>query len=316
MTESGEAVPRPKVQRSASAFDAARSGSWHYYRPVAMSRSSSTSQDTTTEVTSPSVAPVSSSSNRTQSPSGRPTRRVFDAANPSTWNRQGRVHYTSTPSETLARTESSSSQPSQQRTATSGTSAQPSSLEEWNVYLASAGVSSRERGEILADIFGNMRRSSPLGLRRPTVAVESSPLRRQRALHEGPFARSGPSARFPLDDPDFGDTSAYWEALSGQSGSSRGIAGLWASRSATNAATRTADGSATPVPHLNLPRQPTHLNYAGLAPQVATVRRRSSIASIASYRSNCTLPEYSATGSTHTLPHYRPRTGHEDGITA
>lgn len=305
------AVSRPGVRGSASAFDAARSGSWHYYRPVSIKPIAPPNTQSAPQLPLASIASVE----RLESSAQLPTQQVFDAANPATWNRQGRVLYTAPGIENTNRINGS-----QEPTASSASNrdpSQPRTLEQWSGYLASAGISGRERTELLADIWSNLRQASSEGVHRSTAALRTPTLHGSHPSADGPRSRTSVIAAFSLDDPDFGDTSAYWNSVSQNAVTVRGPAALWSSRAMTRS-TSAPSSSISPSVRPTLPRQPTHLNYSGIAPEVATVRRRASLASVTSCSSRCTLPEYSphATNGSHALPHYSTRDSLDAGIRA
>lgn len=281
---SSPGVQNPASARPrATAFDAARSGSWHYYNPVAnVGTRAAERPDPSTR----SGLSIPASQSSTVASAVRP---VFDAANPSTWSRTTRVlNETSLPS-TMQRTAPESrggmSRPVHDR--------HPQSFQDWNAYLTSAETTRAERTEILSDVLRVLHRGAYTNSEAPSQ-------RRTAVRSDAALASLGParSALSVLDDPDFGDTSEYWNALYG----------LPTGRSNTDSPPRRNPRLAGPLRTV-LPRQPTHLNYEGIVPQVSTVRRRPSTASVASHASDGTLPEYSASAFDEhlVLPGYRSR---------
>lgn len=306
------APARPNRPR-ATAFDAARSGSWHYYRPVAHRSNSSSSSQLQSELNgndSEIAVPIDTAGDTT-----RRERPIFDAANPATWPNRSAIRYQAAHrSETTA---SAASNPSVRGRIGNGGS-QARLLEQWSTYLASSELPMAERTEVLRDVFlalhvdsaavnqhelSNVSRSSRL--RHPRISVMQDAPRRTT----DPFYSA-------LDDPDFGDTSQYWNSLqAGQSGRLRTTLLSPGRRSLHMVQSRPISNMVS-TPRPVLPRQPTHLNHPGLQAELVTMRRRASSTSLLSHASDGTLPEYTASvASNHlALPDYRARASFEIGV--
>lgn len=253
-----------------SAFDAARSGSWHYYSPVSRRIRETAPGAEHNPITSPDSSP-------NFLPSERP---VFDAANPSTWTNSTRLHTnTSRPRAVRAITA-----PSTIRSVRQTVPAEPQSVEEWHTYLANSRA--QERGEILLDVLRVLRQDHGYDGSGHATPRAGSPTATQ-------------SISSSLDDPDFGDTAPYWNAL---------YAGP--RRTSQHDQTFRYVRQSTSLSRPAMPRQPTHLNQPGLVPDFRTHRRA---ASVASTGSDVTLPEYTVhiEGQNPVLPHYRSRNSFE-----
>lgn len=294
---SGRSVEVTPIRTRATAFDAARSGSWHYYSPQPRKQPISTNNDTAAGPSTSTNPPSTSTTTSTIT-------QTFDAANPATWRRSDRVLPVSMLRPSLGRSisEDPGAYRSLTRERTSSFDPASRSLQEWNNYLSLGGVRSRERADILADVLAALRHEA-----RETSA-ETQLLR--RAAQTRPVAVPQRSTSI-LDDPDFGDTTVYWNSLSGVARASESSRPFGSNL--TTSRSREQRSRLHTMTRPTMPRQPTHLNYDGLAPEQETVRRRPSVASISSLASRGSLPEYSAAilDGQHALPSYRARASTE-----